>query len=721
MLKLKSIFFVFLVLITAIGCGKKRSPVFKKLDLTVDSKTGIIDISVPEIIKPFIHVMQCQYLGSSRPEIFLKEIDESKVHIRIIFNLDEPAQQDDWQINIEPAFQPDFHWSPHLTPSDEYIIDQHAFRSPALIVTSRSQSLVMIPDLDIMKIGTPVRWYLDLNAVDNLLTLGMSDYDVRRGLFFSRKPGAQYPSGELEIGFYVFFSREKESIENPWRSVLAFLWKNWGKDLFESDSPLNPDLEPYIEHTYNWAFDSWKEAVWQEFELDGKRVGAPVFIVNVTQSPNYHGKINEREFRSIWNQAWFSSLRSASGLYRYASRTAREDLLRKALLTKELAISAPQRKGFFKTVIATEMETIEIEGKKYNRSKGWGTAFWGNSDRNPVNRPSGESRIRDAGIAPYHILDMSWTALLMLRWHQELEKDKRLLEYAENYAENLLELQDEAGFFPAWLNKDTLNPLGILDQSPETSMSVTFLLKLTEVTGREKYKQAAIRAMDAVCREIIPEGRWEDFETYWSSSSYGNDQLIGKKIIRNNMYKQNNFSMFWTAEALFEMYQASGEKEYLLTGQRVLDELLMTQASWQPPYMYVPVLGGFGVMNCDGEWLDSRQSLFAESIVEYGRELGIEEYIQRGLAALRASFVMMYCPENPVTKKQWEKMFPFFGPEDYGFTMENYGHGGRTNPEGEGMGVFTIYDWGNGAAAEAYNRMVDHYGIDFINRKQKEH
>ena len=32
-------------------------------------------------------------------------------------------------------------------------------------------------------------------------------------------------------------------------------------------------------------------------------------------------------------------------------------------------------------------------------------------------------------------------------------------------------------------------------------------------------------------------------------------------------------------------------------GQRVLDELLMTQASWQPPYMYVNVLGGFGVMN----------------------------------------------------------------------------------------------------------------------------
>ena len=64
----------------------------------------------------------------------------------------------------------------------------------------------------------------------------------------------------------------------------------------------------------------------------------------------------------------------------------------------------------------------------------------------------------------------------------------------------------------------------------------------------------------------------------------------------------------------------------------------------------------------------------------------------------------------------WEKVYPWFGPEDYGFTMENYAHGGRTSPEGEGMGVFTIYDWGNGAAAEAALRILDHYGQIYIDR-----
>jgi len=46
--------------------------------------------------------------------------------------------------------------------------------------------------------------------------------------------------------------------------------------------------------------------------------------------------------------------------------------------------------------------------------------------------------------------------------------------------------------------------------------------------------------------------------------------------------------------------------------------------------------------------------------------------------------------------------------------MENYGHRGGTNPNGHGIGTLTIYDWGCGVASEAFNRMVDHFGEDFI-------
>lgn len=406
---------------------------------------------------------------------------------------------------------------------------------------------------------------------------------------------------------------------NPFRLPLQFMWNKWGHDRLVKLS--SEDFEPYVKYAYNWAFNTWKESVWQEFTLNGRKVGAPVFIVNTTQSPNYPGEVNEREFRSIWNQAWFSSLRSASGLFRYARRTADKTLLEKANLTKELALSFPMKDGFFYGLVGTDMCEVEIDGKKYNRSKGWDHYFWGNSNRNPFTW--------DAKQSPFHILDMSWTALLMLRWHEELEKDERLLTYAETYARALLGVQYENGYFPGWLDVETLKPTEFLNDSPESSMSVTFLLKLYEITGKEEYKEAALKGMNAV-KSVISEGRWEDFETYWSCCRIGTPDYIGKKVARNNMYKQCNFSMFWTAEALLECYRITNDDEYLKLGQRVLDELLMTQASWQPPYIYVNGVGGFGVMNADGEWNDSRGSLFSELILQYGKLLNIPEYKERG-------------------------------------------------------------------------------------------
>ena len=659
--------------------------------------------ALPLPFRNYVAGINFDKLADATGKTLIKRIDDNTLYVKITFDLKKDVQQNDWQINLTPAFTPTFNWAPHLTPTDEHIIAQHVFRSPALIVSNSVHSLVMIPDLDIMQQGTPASWYMDMNAMENRLTLGMSESKVAEHVLFKRAPGANYPAGKVEIGFYLICSDDDEAISNPFRKPLDFMWKKWGHTAYQNGNPIgNNDPESYVNHTYKWAFDSWADNVWQEFELNNRKVGAPVFIVNVTQSPNYPGEVNEREFRSIWNQAWFSSLRSASGLFRYARRTGDQELMEKALLTKELALSFPSKNGFFYGLIGTEMHEVEIDGKKYNRSKGWDTYYWGNSNRNPYTW--------DARKSPFHVLDMSWTSLLMLRWYDELEKDERLLKYAQEYADALLKVQFPNGFFPGWLDLESLQPMEYLNNSPETSLSVTLLLKLYEITHKEQYKQAAFRAMDAVVRDVIPTGRWEDFETYWSCSRYGTTDLVGKKAERNNMFKQCNFSMFWTTEALFECYQLTKDETYLKLGQRTLDEMLMTQASWQPPYMFVNVLGGFGVMNVDGEWNDSRQSLFSEIILQYGKLLRQPEYKERGTAALKASFVMMYCPENPTTKEQWEKAWPFFGPKDYGFMMENYGHGGETSSEGIGMGEFTIYDWGNGAASEAYNRILDKFG-----------
>ncbi len=653
----------------------------------------------------FVEQLTYDKLGKHTPVVQQSQVDRSTIRIVFTFSLDEEVRQDDWQLRIQPAFEPSFHWSPHLTPTDNHIIDQHSFRSPALIAQDGQHLLILIPDLDLLTEEAPVRWYMDLDASRNILTLGMSEYQVTEHVLFERAPGAVYPAGEVKIGFYLMMFDEGAVIANPWRPILDFLWTRWGSGAFQQGAPKVGPLERYVEHTYNWAFDYWKDAVWQQFILDGQEVGAPVFIVDVSQSPNYPGVPSEREERSIWNQAWFSSLRTAQGLYRYGKLKGDEDLVRRALMTKELALAAPQVNGLFPSVISTgSMVRVSIDREIVNRSRGWDSYVWGNSNRNPIH-PWGSIEL-----APYHVLDMSWTALLMLRWYEELEQDERLLAYASSYAEALLALQDEKGYFPAWLDKDTLKPWGILDDSPETSLSVTFLLKLYDLSRDPRLLSAALKAIDIVAEEVIPVGRWEDFETYWSCSAYGRNELVGRKVLRNNMYKQCSFSMFWTAEALLQSYKATSDSRYLQLGERCLDEMLMLQASWQPPYIHVEALGGFGVMNSDGEWNDARQSLFAELIINYGEELDRTEYMERGTAALKASFVMMYCPENGKTKEQWEKAHPFFNETDYGFMMENYGHGGVVNAEGVGMGTFTIYDWGNGAAAEAYLRITAHDG-----------
>lgn len=78
---------------------------------------------------------------------------------------------------------------------------------------------------------------------------------------------------------------------------------------------------------------------------------------------------------------------------------------------------------------------------------------------------------------------------------------------------------------------------------------------------------------------------------------------------------------------------------------------------------------------------------------------------------------MMYCPENAQVKTAYEQQHPFFGPESYGFMMENIAHGG---PGPNPIGPFTIFTWGNGAALEAAARIHDGYGDAYLDVRRKQ-
>lgn len=628
--------------------------------------------------------------------------------VLMVWDVKTETPQDDLAVRFDLGFDPDFWWAPHLAPEDGFVIGQHVFRSPAIVARRGALTFVVVPDLDLVGRRAETPWFLDFDARRDAVWIGLARTSVPVHVLYRKERGMVAPPGATQLGFYISLYNDSEEYPNPWGRVAPFLWDRWGETLYRQGEPVHAPLDNYAQHACDWAFDTWGKSVWQEFDLGGKRVGAPQFIVNVTQSPNHRGEWEQREFLSIWNQAWFSSLRSASGTFRHARRTGDDALADKARMTKELALAAPMKDGLFPAVIRTDNEDVQIDGRKYPRPRAWDTARWTNSNRCPW-----DHGITDAW---YHILDASWTCLLMLRWDEELEPDPRLVDYAKRYGEKLISLQDADGFFPGWLHPDTLRPGPVMNRTPESALSATFLFKLADRTGEPKFRQAALRCVDALLVEVVPDGRWEDFETYWSCAPWGRERYLANRIVRNAMYKQNTLSIFWTAEALLEAHRATGEAKYLGWGRRVLDELSMAQQVWQPPFIHVPALGGFGVMNADGEWNDSRQTLFAELFLDYYKATGETRLFERGVAALKAGFVMMYCPENPAVKAQWEKVYPWFGPGDHGFTMENYGHGGWTTPEGEGMGSFTIFDWGNGAAAEAWHRIHDHYGDVYIDR-----
>jgi hypothetical protein len=530
-------------------------------------------------------------------------------------------------------------WVPHLAPEPGYVMADAIFRSPAIIVADDAIAIALVPDLDD---GAARRW-LDYDHARREVTFAAGAYRVEGHVFYVREA-----TSDARLRLHVVASDRAEDVANPYGMAARWIWERWGRPNF-ARAPKTP-LAPLIDHVVRWAFESgWTESVWQDVD---PAMGAPVFIVDVTRHPSVPREQRRwREPRSIWNQVWFSTQRCANGLFRHARRIGSADLESRARKMTEIALAAPQADGLFPAVLVANDD---------------GTWRWSNSDRRP----------QSVSAEACHVVDAAFTCLMLLEWHA-LTGDDRARVYVDRFVERLVREQRASGAFPGWIEPDG-SVATELDEGPESAVAASLLFEV----GREKEARAAIAFLEGVARD----GRWEDFETYWSCAPWGTP---GKRVLRNGVFKQNTLSIAWCADAFFR----AGDHA---RARRCLDELSLHQAVWDPPFLPAPALGGFGVMNGDSEWNDARQSLFAPLYLEIGRATNDGELVERGLAALRASFSMLYCPENAALARAYEARFPFFGPESYGFMMENQGHGGA-----DPIGAFTIFTWGNGSALAA--------------------
>lgn len=572
---------------------------------------------------------------------------------------------------------------PQLAPEPGDVMGDRIFRAPAIVVGDDEVAFAIVVDIDDLDAPISYRTWLDYDHPARTITFGAGEYREKGHVFYEREPGHRVPGERVKHRLFVVASKEPAHLENPFGMAARWMWDRWGRRIHESTPA--PPYAKHLERIVRWAFsheEGWADSVWQPVRLGGDPpivAGAPVFIVDVNRHPSVPlEKRTWREPRSIWNQAWFSTQRCANGLLRYARQIGSKDLEDRARQMTEIALAAPRDgRGLFPAVVVA------------NDDDSW---RWSNSDR----RPPGTSA--DA----CHIVDAAFTCRMLLEWHA-LTGDDRALAFVQRFAERLLLLQRPSGAFPGWVEPDgRVSPE--LAEGPESAVAITMLLELApKATGfGESFRDAAYRGI-LFLESVANDARWEDFETYYSCARWGAPEQIGRKVARNGVYKQNTLSMAWCAEAFFHAWRGSGIRTYGVLARRCLDELSLYQAVWSPRYIVVPAHGGFGVMNADSEWNDARQSLFAPLYLEMGQELGDRELVERGISALRASFVMLNCPENEIADF-YRRRFPFFGPESYGFMMENQNHSGD-----EVVGTFTIFTWGNGSALASVATVRDRF------------
>ncbi|RAP74326.1 hypothetical protein [Paenibacillus montanisoli] len=569
-------------------------------------------------------------------------------------------------------------WKPQLAPKDDMAIGDKMFRSPAIIFENAERMTALVPDIAVLETDRLIPHMMDYTLDDHSLMYGLCKYEETGHVYHKLTPSPTVLADPLFVRFYLIeWTKQADARAMDYRFVEQFLWETFAEERMTVGDALQTveTLKPYAEYAYGWALDRWQDVTWQQFALDGEEVGGVVFIVRARQKPGLGEEDQWREPKSLWNQAWFCGLRTAYGYAQWGRSNGREDWVRKSEKALNFALSAPQADGLFPGYFQA------------GEDNSWETGRWYMSG---PRRPEGHD--------PFvHLLDASWTCYWLLKWHRDVRADERILPFVRQYVNRLLSLQLESGGFPAWVNPITSEVSPYLLESPESSMHIMLLCLLNQIEPDPRYIAAAERAAEMVLRDVVQKGRWEDFETYWSCSRQWEGKQYGVLDARSGLYNQCNFGLYWTSEAFKDLYETTGIAKWLDAGEQVLAEASLYQQIWQPAFFPVPTVGGFGVMTSDDEWNDARQSLFALTYLDYYRLTGRTDYRARALWAMRASFYMMYCPLNPEVKAKYERVHPQFDENDYGFHMENFNHHDGTAVEG--LGEFTIFDWGCGAAA----------------------
>jgi hypothetical protein len=504
------------------------------------------------------------------------------------------------------AGKPDWSYSPSVggfNPDAKY-------KSALILTQSGTHAFAIVPDLDTLDRAVLRRCnhalQLDVPGGPALAVGFMPARRAYHTVFEPDQDRAWTDAAPVVNAYYLMLTATAVPAE-AFREAVRFHWQRFGRPAQATAALEQVGTDPAYRALGLW--DEWRKQVW-DTESRQQWVSARLDRVTV-------GAVGTLRWGgprpSLYMSAWFNSVRTAVGMALYARRTQNQELMDLAAQTIQLALHAAGRDGAFKCIAVPDGANIA----------------WAAGD-------GAGSSVKNG----YLGFDMSWTGYWLLRWREAgLPGSGEILPRAERLADFLIARQLPDGMLPTRFDESGATDARLSHQVlAETAPVALFLLELASLDHSARYRDAALRGLAFLERNVIPVRKWYDFETFFSCSP-----RVASLDFATGQWPANDLALIHAPAAFLAAWRATGRPEFLDRGRKLLDYLLLFQQDWTNPVLDNlsgpnMLLGGFTTQNSDAEWSDARQSLAANVILDFYRATGFVEYLERGVAALRAQF-----------------------------------------------------------------------------------
>lgn len=559
----------------------------------------------------------------------------------------------------------DFAWLPNLHRSEDHICADHFFRAPVAMAMARGCHVALLPDLALMEADAPVPLALDLRIEGTgleapRLSFGFCASEPDGHVYFRSGPDLApvLENRVLTCGFRLWFG-QAETPGQVVDRVVQWQWRTYGNPLLKEPEP---QVLPFRQYGTRYVF----------------RHELPVSIRKVERRGLECVGIDNPRRRGAQFHAWENDLHVGYGLRHYAGRLDNTMLQETSQGILNLFSDAPRTEGAYPCIFNFDKAIWE------------GSLFW-------TARSADWRRGFDTAA-------MSVSAWWLVQWltdFPDLDREP-LLELLTAYCDFLVANQLESGAIPTYFDSSR-SPVPPLLESATTAISGAVLAAAANLLLNPLYTRAAMRAGYFIAEHAIPRLRFDDFEVFFSCSP----KPVGAVDYWSGLPPHNNLSIQWSCDMYLELWKRTREELWLEHGTHLLNILSLYQQVWNPVHLPGHLFGGFGVMNTDGEWNDGRQARFVSTYGAWYLATGRTEYLERAVAACRASFALMDIHENHLNGINAVEM-PDHGLHQ-GYAPENIHHNGRDTGYGwSGMN----WSAAGGLAASAW--LERHLGSVFL-------